>query len=300
MKIRDKLLLGFGLYILLAVVLGFFTYKSLKSISTSLVLLETADDITNNMLEVRRYEKNYLLYKKQRDFEELKNYLGVLKKSIDNIRAEIIIEIQEPNYEAVKKSIAHYEALIDQLSQNYASQAEFVSRAIPTGRNIERQLVTRADLVAFLTLRRHERNVMLYRNTASWEAFSREAASAALSKVPEMGRYRTLVRNLYLLYQNENESVEKMRLTAREIQSFTENLAKEEREKIHTMVRMSIQLLLIALALILVFGTIINVKLATSIANPIRMLEKIAKRSPKAISPKQSRSRVKTNWHRSR
>ncbi len=76
MKIRDKLFLGFGLYILLAVVLGFFAYKELRTISTRLVLVETADDITNTILEVRRYEKNFLLFKDSASFEELKQYLG--------------------------------------------------------------------------------------------------------------------------------------------------------------------------------------------------------------------------------
>ena len=47
MKIRDKLFFGFGLYILLAVILGFFAYKELRTIGTRLTLVETADDITN-------------------------------------------------------------------------------------------------------------------------------------------------------------------------------------------------------------------------------------------------------------
>jgi signal transduction histidine kinase len=47
---------------------------------------------------------------------------------------------------------------------------------------------------------------------------------------------------------------------------------------IATTIKMSINLLLIALVLILVFGTIINIKLATSIATPIRTLEKITKK----------------------
>jgi len=57
MKIRDKLLLGFGFYILFAVVCGFFAYKNLSTITTRLKLVEVADDITNTILEVRRYEK---------------------------------------------------------------------------------------------------------------------------------------------------------------------------------------------------------------------------------------------------
>ena len=87
MKIRDKLLLGFGLYILLAAVLGFFSYKELRTISTRLVLVETADDITNTILEVRRYEKNFLLFKDNVSFTELQKYLGTLKQSIEAMQS---------------------------------------------------------------------------------------------------------------------------------------------------------------------------------------------------------------------
>ncbi len=73
MKIRDKLLLGFGLYILLAAILGFFAYKELRTIGARLTLVETADDITNTILEVRRYEKNFLLYKDSASLGELHN-----------------------------------------------------------------------------------------------------------------------------------------------------------------------------------------------------------------------------------
>ena len=278
MKIRDKLLLGFGLYIVLAVILGFFTYRALKSISTSLVLVETADDITNSMLEVRRYEKNFLLYKDPHDLQELKKFLDMLQKAIDNIRAEIITEIQEHNYTAMKQAISGYEQLIDRLAQNFASQGQLVSRVINVGRNIESRMAKRTDLVSFLRLRRYERNIMLYRNSASWRAFAKEAQSPDLFKYPQIENYRDLMYKLYQLYEDEGSSVDRMRLTAREIQSFTENLAKEERDNIHTMVKMSINLLLVALVLILLLGTIINVKLATSIAGPIRTLEKIAKK----------------------
>ena len=44
------------------------------------------------------------------------------------------------------------------------------------------------------------------------------------------------------------------------------------------MIRMSVNLLVLALALIVVVGFIINIKLATSIATPIRTLEKITKK----------------------
>jgi len=196
MKIRDKLLFGFGLYILLAAILGFFAYKELRTIGARLTLVETADDITNTILEVRRYEKNFLLYRDRENLSELRKYLGILNKDIDNIKSEIIIEIGSDDFAMMKRAMAAYERLITAIAKNsYAKSAE-----------------------------------------------------------------------------------EKMRVTAREIQTFTQNLSKKERFKISTTITTSINLLLFALLLIITLGTVINVKLATSIATPIRTLEKIAKK----------------------
>lgn len=192
MKIRDKLLLAFGFYIFLAVVLGFFAYKEMQAITTRLSLVETADDITNNFLEVRRHEKNFLLFRDKDSMQELKNNLDQFKKNIAEIRAEIVKEMGSDNYQMIKKAISEYEFLVDRI--------------------------------------------------------------------------------------NERGSIEKMRSRARDIQSFAENLSKKERENINALLMKSKILLLFAMLIILTAGTVINMKLAVSIARPIKDLEDITKR----------------------
>src|SRR5574341_970161 len=196
MKIRDKLLVGFGLYVFLACILGFFAYRELRTIGTRLTLVEIADDITNTILEVRRYEKNFLLYKDRDNLRELRRYLEKLKRDIDNIEAEIIVQMGNDNYAMMQRAIAEYELL---------------------------------------------------------------AAGTAGGPASKAGE-------------------EKMRRVAREIQSFTQNLSKKERFNINTTIRTSVAILLIALLLTAVLGTVVNIKLATSTATPIRTLERISKK----------------------
>lgn len=277
MKIRDKLFLGFGLYIFLAVILGFFAYKELRTISMRLVLVETADDITNTILEVRRYEKNFLLFKDLQSLEELQKYLGTLKKNIDDIKTEIVGEIGDDNAAMMKQAITDYESLIPLIADNFTAQKETEYLIRNKGRKAERTLSS-AEIPAFLVLRRYEKNIMLYRNNDAYALFKRTYDASALASHPDIQYYQVLVTKLYHLYEAEKAAVEKMRITARDIQSFTQNLSKKERSDIATTIKMSISLLLIALVLILVFGTIINMKLATSIATPIRTLEKITKK----------------------
>lgn len=277
MKIRDKLFFGFGLYILLAAILGFFAYKELRTIGTRLTLVETADDITNTILEVRRYEKNFLLYKDDANLEELRRFLASLKEATNNIQMEIITEIGPGNYETMKRSIVEYERLMDSLAANFASQDEVTAQVRASGRDAERALAG-GQLQAFLILRRYEKNIMLYRNKSSYDVFKRAVATSSLGRRSDVQRYTAQVESLFRLYEAERDVEDSMRKSAREIQSFTQNLSKKERTDIATTIKMSVKLLLLALVLILVLGTVINAKLATSIARPIMTLEKITKK----------------------
>jgi len=278
MKIREKLLLGFGFYILFAVVCGLFAYKNLSKITTRLKLVEVADDITNTILEVRRYEKNYLLFRDKTSLEEFEKYLSAFKNHIDKIKAEIIREIGTENYTMMKKNLDEYEKLFKKINANFISQDELSTVVKTAGVNIELEL-TGKNLQRFLVLRRYEKNLMLEKNENSKELFLK--ASLVLNSDIRVERYVMLVKRLCDLYQEEKSSMEVMRLKARELQSFTENLSKKERTDIGRILQTSVQMLLFALLGFIVLGMIMNIKLAMSIANPIRRLEKITKKVAK-------------------
>ncbi len=275
MKIRDKLLLGFTLYIFLAVISAFFAYRDLLKITTSLNLVEVADDLTNTILEVRRYEKNYLLYRDEHSLSEFRKYYSELKKNVDNMKTEILHEIGTGKYGMMKGAIAEFEVLFTAIRENFASQDDLMERVRTTGRDIEKRLGGKA-LQTFLVLRRYEKNLMLYKDEAAYDMFRRTYTT--LKANDETARYGILVDKLFLLYKDEKNSVEKLRMKAREIQSFTENLSKAERAKIGDILKMSMRYLAFGLLAIIVLGTIFNIKLATGIATPIRKLEQITKK----------------------
>jgi len=277
MKIRDKFFLVFGLYIFLTVTFGFFAFKELQAISKRLVLVETADDITNTFLEVRRYEKNFLLFKNQESLDELQMYLGTLKNIIDTIKAEIAQEIGSNNASMMKQSIAEYERCVTMTGENFSAQEELEALVRIKGRQLE-QKIGKEKLQEFLVLRRHEKNIMLYKNQDAFVEFKRIYNSSSFTSQPQIRDYEALVTNLYRLYDAERVSVENLRVTARSIQSFTQNLSTQERRSIDSTIRMSIILLVTALVILIISGTIINIKLATSIETPIRKLEMLTKK----------------------
>ncbi|MEK7196503.1 MAG: hypothetical protein AAB151_02435, partial [Nitrospirota bacterium] len=87
---------------------------------------------------------------------------------------------------------------------------------------------------------------MLYKNEAAYEAFVKTLTSSRLVQSREIERYSTLMKKLYELYKQENASVNKMRVKAREIQSFAESLSKKERADIGAILKKFTNLLLYA------------------------------------------------------
>jgi len=282
MKIRDKLLLGFGFYIAFAIAAGFYAYSGLLKITTRLNLVETADDITNTILEVRRYEKNYLLFRDDESLGELKEKIALLKEGIDNMQAEIIREIGPGNYTMIKDSIADYEKRFERVREMLGLQEELSTQIRTTGRDVERSLRGQ-ELRAFLVLRRYEKNIMLYEDKSHYETFME--AYRSLKPEGDIYSYGILMSKLFELYREEKAAVEGMRVKAREIRSFTENLSKKERSEIGNALKTSRNIVVYTFAILVILGTLVNIKLATGIARPLRRLETVTRKMAEGDFP---------------
>ncbi len=277
MKIRDKLLFAFSFYVLFTAFFGFLSIKELSSIRFKLFLIETADDITNNLLEIRRYEKNFLLYNQDSDYMTVKKYLEILKNNIHAFRSEVIEHIGVDSYQKMKEDIKEYENIFDRVYKNLKKQTDLITEIRTKGREIE-QILMGDDLKTFLVLRRYEKNLILYKDYASYSTFTRMCSVKELNIYTEVKRYCDTGKSLYELFRVEQNDEIKMRLKAREIESFTDTFSKKERVSIEASIKKAINFLLYALLIILLIGAVVNIKLAKGISVPIKRLEEITKR----------------------
>lgn len=85
LPIRHKVALGIVAAMLALGLLGAVSYHHLVQIEEALRLAEVVDDLANDILEVRRYEKNYLLYSMEEDFLESLRYADLGLASIERI-----------------------------------------------------------------------------------------------------------------------------------------------------------------------------------------------------------------------
>lgn len=84
-KIRRIVLFGMILSVLGFSVLGGISYRYLLQIEDALALAEVVDDLSSEILEIRRYEKNYLLYALEEDYLETLRYCDKALSIIERI-----------------------------------------------------------------------------------------------------------------------------------------------------------------------------------------------------------------------
>ncbi len=275
MKIRDKLLFAFAIYVLLAAIIGFVAYKDLSTITNRLQLVQVADDITNTLLEIRRHEKNYLLFRDKDHIDLLSSFLANLKQNIDGIQREIILDIGNAKYMELKNSIGSYEKKINEIVEIHRAQSDLARMVVAAGQRLQKEL--RDELLQrFIALRQLEKDFLLKKDSRSFKVF--QESFVAMPQGDDLGRYGMLVERLHLLHTREAEIHNAIIEHARAIELFTTNLSAKERADVNAILALSRKLLVLALLTVLAVGVAINVKLAKSIVIPILSLEESTKR----------------------
>lgn len=129
MNIRRRVLLGMLLSVLAVGLIGTFSYHSLAQIERKMGFIEVIDDLGNTILEIRRYEKNFMLFGQQEDYDASREYAAkasdILVK-LEGNAAEFGLALE---HASLKSVLAEYEAVSERLSQaltmgQHAPQAE--------------------------------------------------------------------------------------------------------------------------------------------------------------------------------
>jgi len=89
LTIRQKVVAGVIIPVLIFTVVGVVSYTYLTRLEATLTLMEMADDLANTILEVRRYEKNYLLYGHSEDFDESQRYISQARSTLSSMTAAV-------------------------------------------------------------------------------------------------------------------------------------------------------------------------------------------------------------------
>ncbi len=116
LSIRTKVIIGFTVSLLAVFFFGSLSYSHLAAIETKLHVVEVADDLSNTILEIRRYEKNYLLYGSADDLEENRRYVREAAAKIAGVLPEVRSLHIAPETERLEQILQGYSAEMERLA----------------------------------------------------------------------------------------------------------------------------------------------------------------------------------------
>lgn len=277
MKIRRKLLVAFSVYMIMALIPAVFAYRELQTLKKRLKPVEAAGDIINSYLELRKYEKTFLLLKDRDTLQLLKKQISMLNGGLDDIEPDILREIGSTNYASLRQAISSYDKAIEKLAENFNAEQFTITMLSEIGRRIEKVL-SNSELQTFLVLRRYEKNLIIQRDSSSFDAFMKTYSLLKASADTDLSRYAASAERLFAVYREEKLLEDEMRTSASIIQTITDTILQGEREDIDSLLNISMNLLLASLAIVIVIGALINARLAATIAAPIKEIRKFAER----------------------
>jgi len=88
LNIRQKVIVGLTAGILGIGFIGVLSYHYLHEIEVKQLVVEGADDLRDRVLEMRRYEKNYLLYGSPEDLKENQRYTQLAMEGLEKLSIE--------------------------------------------------------------------------------------------------------------------------------------------------------------------------------------------------------------------
>jgi len=97
MTIRKKLLVAMALVLAFVTFLGLVYYRSLVTIGNRLMLVESIDDLGVAIADLRRDEKNYLLYQDRNSALAWLSQLGATRRALERKKAELT-ELEGKDY----------------------------------------------------------------------------------------------------------------------------------------------------------------------------------------------------------
>jgi signal transduction histidine kinase len=110
LTIRQKVLIGVIIPVLIFAVVGVVSFNYLIRLEGTLSLMELADDLSNSILEVRRYEKNFLLYGHAEDFDESLHYVDQARTILAAMAADVRDVRARRGIEALSAALDAYQS----------------------------------------------------------------------------------------------------------------------------------------------------------------------------------------------
>jgi two-component system NtrC family sensor kinase len=243
-KLWKQVSLSLLLPVLIASAIVIYAVYNLDTISKRIKFIEIADDINLTLLELRRYEKNILLFHEDANIKLFHKFLEQIDKKISEAENEIIEEPNRLVYGQLKEAIKSYRESANLLISNVMTEKKQLEDIRPLGRLIEKSALSKGTA---LELRRYEKNYIIYKEELALDnvrrlalELERRQPALGMSVTAYMKIFNSFVKNESL----KNDLVTKLRDSGRSIEKLTMDFANKKRLAIDKTISSSKKLLI--------------------------------------------------------
>lgn len=282
LRILHKMLLAFLLYIAIAFCFGLFVYIQIDQIKARQILVEIADDIKEELLELRRNEKNYIIRRDPVYLENIDTISKQLEDNLTSVKPHLLTTFNKDEYEILLGAVNSYDTLINEFGINYHTTAALTEDLRKIGRAIEKKILATDEYLLkkeVLEIRLIEKNYVLFQQTR-YLVQLQEQVPALRAKLEDMNidcplcnEYLHTAEKLFRYHANETSLLDQIGLQANTMESRITYLAGEERENIAKYIRNTKRTMYVALIALILFGFALSVILSKIILSPLQKLE---------------------------
>ena len=149
-KIRRRVIQAFAFSLLSVLIFAVFSFRVHREIGYRLRLLELTSDLLYNILEVRRFEKNFFLYKQPDSLREAMSYVERVKVLYNSREAEILSLKEGPQTPAFYRTLLGYEKALEEMQSWWKAgaprlSAPDLSRMEDSLRNLGQELLAMTE-----------------------------------------------------------------------------------------------------------------------------------------------------------
>lgn len=273
-KLWKHMLLSLLLPGALALGITLYAIYNIGKISYRVSLIEVADDINLNLLELRRYEKNILLLYEEDNVKKFLQHLEQIKERITAKKAEFLVVMQQESYDSFLNFYHDYKEAARDVVQCVELKKKLLEDIRPLGRAVEKAARRREQA---LDLRRFEKNYIIYREPRALQEVNR-IAGEMISVQPELSSpVRQYLKTFHALANNQTVKdalVEKIRESGRRIETITAEFSARERQAIAATIAASKKLFTMSFVLLLSAIASVVYLLTTKIVGSLQSIER--------------------------
>ncbi len=282
LKIWHKILIGISIPSFIALLGGLLTYGYLIDVENREGYVVIADDLKEQVLEVRRNEKNFLHFKNSESLDYLNKALQKFNSMLKDISEETSVEIGNTDIALLKESCVEYPKAVNELFDNFQKETSIIDNVRAEGRNLESIIQSQspsADLTTsfILHLRLLEKNYMIFRDKQSNQELH-EGISMLSNITPycnDCTPYVEAIKMLFSTYNKSEQHIKELQVLGNSFEKTTNDIAARERQRIGNFLAKTKRLTIIALILLSSLGPLFVYKTAAIIVAPVKRLADI-------------------------